>query len=64
MQYLEGWAHSTLDLGASDVDRYEGEESDTADADEEQDASQADDRSTQNLTDWAHTTRECEVWTV
>jgi hypothetical protein len=39
------------DVGPSDVDRYEGEDSDDADADEEQEASQANDRSTQNVED-------------
>ena len=41
------------DLGPSDVDGYEGEDGDDADADadEEQEASQVDDRSTQNVED-------------
>jgi hypothetical protein len=39
------------DLGPSDVDRYEGEDGDDADADEEEEASQPDDGSTQNVED-------------
>ena len=39
-----------IDQGPSDVDRYEGEDGDDADADEEE-ASQADDGSTQNVED-------------
>jgi len=50
-----------LDLGTSDVDRYEG---DDADADEETAASEADDGSMQDLEEWGHSTRECEDWTV
>jgi len=38
-------------LGTSDVDGYEGEGGDDADADEEEEASQADDGSTQNVED-------------
>jgi len=53
-----------FDLGTSDVDGYEGEAGDDADADEEDEASQADDGSTQNVEDWGHSTRECEDWTV
>jgi hypothetical protein len=43
----------TFDLGSSDVDRYEGKDSDDADgdADEEEEASQADDGSTRNVED-------------
>jgi hypothetical protein len=42
-----------IDLGPSDVDGYEGEDGDhaDADADEEEDASQVDDGSTQNVED-------------
>jgi hypothetical protein len=40
-----------FDLGTSDVDRYEGEDGDDADADEEEEALQADDGSTQNVED-------------
>jgi len=43
---LEGF-----DLGASDVDGYEGEDGDDAYADEEEEASQANDGSTQNVDD-------------
>jgi hypothetical protein len=39
------------DLGPGDVDGYEGEEGDDADADEEAEASQADDGSMQNVED-------------
>jgi hypothetical protein len=39
------------DLEPSDVDGYEGEAGDDADADEEEEASQADDGSTQNVED-------------
>jgi len=37
--------------GLSDVDGYEGEDSDDPDADEEEEASQADDGSTQDVED-------------
>jgi hypothetical protein len=46
------------DLGPSDVDGYEGEHCNNADADEEEEALQADDGSTQNVEDRAHCTRE------
>jgi hypothetical protein len=39
------------DLGPSDVDGYESEDGDDADADEVGEASQADDGSTQNVED-------------
>jgi hypothetical protein len=39
------------DLRPSDVDRYEGKDGDDADADEEEEASQANDGSTQNVDD-------------
>jgi len=39
------------DLGPSDVDGYEGEDGDHADADAEEEASQANDGSTQNVED-------------
>ena len=45
-----------FDLGTSDVDGYEGEDCDNAYADEEADASQTDDGSTQNVEDWGHST--------
>jgi hypothetical protein len=48
------------DLGPSDVDGYEGEDGDDVDADEEDEASLADDGSTQNVEDCGHSTRECE----
>ena len=47
-------------LGTSDVEGYEGEDGDDADADEEAEGSQADDGSTQNVEDRGHSTRECE----
>jgi hypothetical protein len=40
-----------INLGPSDVDRYEGEDGDDADTDQEEKASQADDGSTQNVDD-------------
>jgi hypothetical protein len=40
-----------FDLGTSDVDGYEGEDGDVADADEEEEPSQAEDGSTQNVED-------------
>jgi len=43
-----------FELGTSDVNRYEGEDGDNADADEEEEASQADNGSTQILEDWEH----------
>jgi len=53
-----------FDQGTSDFGRYEGDDCDDADADEEDEASQADDGSMQNVEDWGHTTREWEDWTV
>jgi hypothetical protein len=38
-----------FDLGARDVNGYQGEDYDDADADEEENVSQADNRSTQNV---------------
>jgi len=43
-----------FDLGTSDVDGYEGEDGDAAYEDEEEEALQADDWSTQNVEDWEH----------
>jgi len=43
-----------FDLRTSDVDRYEGEDGYDADAAEEEEASQADDGSTQNVEEWGH----------
>jgi hypothetical protein len=40
-----------IELGPSDVDGYEGEDGNDADADEEEEASQAIDGSTQNVED-------------
>jgi len=44
----------SVNMGPSDVDGYEGHDGDDADADadEEDDASQVDDGSTQNVEDW------------
>jgi len=47
-------------LGPCDVNGYEGEDGNDADADEEEEASQANDGSTQNVEDWGHSTRQCE----
>jgi len=52
-----------FDQGTSDVDGYEGDDGDDADADEEEEASLANDGSTQNVEDWGHSTRECQGWT-
>ena len=52
------------DLGTSDVDRYECEDVDDADADQEEEASQADDGTTQNVEDSGHSAGEFEDWTV
>jgi len=43
-----------FDLGSGDVDRDEGEDGDDEYADKEEEASQADDGSTQNVEDWGH----------
>ena len=51
------------DLGTSTVDRYEGDNGDTVDADEEEEALQGDDGSIQNLEDWGHCIGKCEDWT-
>jgi len=63
--------HERFDLETSAVDWYEGNDGDDVDADEEGEASQANDGSTQNLEDWGHSTwdwehstRDCEDWTV
>jgi len=54
----------TTELGPSDLDGYEGKDGDDADVDEEEEASQADDGSTQNVEDWRHSTIHCEDWAV
>jgi len=59
------WAAAELerfDLGTSDVDWYKGEAGDDADADEEEPVLRANERSTQNLEDWGHSTRKCVNW--
>jgi len=43
-----------FDLETSEVDGYEGEDGDDADADEKKGMLQADDESTQNVKDWGH----------
>jgi hypothetical protein len=48
MDQLRMWR---TDLGLSDVDGYEGEYGDDEDGDEEEEASQADNGSTQNMED-------------
>jgi hypothetical protein len=52
------------DLGTSDVDGDECKDGNGADTDGEEEASQADDGSTQNVQESGHSTRECENWTV
>jgi len=56
MQQAENWMPELemFELGTSKVDGYEGEAGDDADADEEEDALQADDGSTQNVEGWGH----------
>ena len=49
-----------FDLGTSYIDGYECEDGDDADTDDEEEALQADDGSTQNVDDGGHSTRECE----
>jgi len=60
-----------FELRWSNVDRYEGDNAEYADEDEEEEVSQADDGSTQNVNDSVHSTRdsghiiwECKEWTV
>jgi hypothetical protein len=53
-----------FDFGTGHVDGYGGKDSHDADADEEEEASQADDGSTQNMEDCGHSTRQGEDWTV
>ena len=43
--------HDRFDLGTSDVDGYEGDDGNDADADQEEDASVADDETTPNVKD-------------
>jgi len=49
-----------LDPATSDVDGYQCEDGDDADADEEEQSLQANNGSTQNVEDEGHSTRECE----
>ena len=53
-----------FDRGTSDVDGYDGEDGGDPNADEEEEASQADDGSMQNVEDWGDSTRDFENWTV
>jgi len=53
-----------FELGPSNIHGYKRDDGDNANENEEEEASQADDGLTQTLEDWAHTTRECEDWTV
>jgi len=52
------WRRATklerIDLGTSDVDWYEGENGNDADLNEKEEASEANDESTQNVEDWGH----------
>jgi len=48
-----------FELQTRDVHRYEGEDGDDPDANEEEESSQANDESMQNVEDWGHSTREC-----
>jgi len=50
--------------GTSDVDGYECDDGDNADMDAEDEASQADDGSMQNVEAWGRSTRDCEDRTV
>jgi hypothetical protein len=50
-------------LGPSDVNRYEGDAGNNTDADEEEQASQAHDGSTQNVKNSGHSIKECKDWT-
>jgi len=57
----EWWQAATelerFDLGTCDVDRYEGDDGNDADVDYQDEASQADAESMENLEDWGHCTR-------
>jgi hypothetical protein len=53
-----------FDLGTRNVDGYERDDADDADADAEEEASQANDSSMQTLEDRGYSTRECEDWIV
>jgi len=50
-----------FDLQTSDVDRYEGEDADDADADEKEESSQANDGSTLNVEDWEYSRFDLET---
>jgi len=52
------------DVGTSDVDEYECEDSHNVDTNAEEEASQASAGSTQNVEDWGCSTRECADWTL
>jgi len=50
-----------VDLGSNDVDGYEGNDGHDAYADEDEEASQANDGSTQNVEDWGHSRLDLET---
>jgi len=50
-----------FDLGSSDANGYECEDGDDVDADVEEEASEADDGSTQNVEDWGHSRFDLET---
>jgi len=61
------WTSTALErfaLGNNDVDGYQCEYGDDAVVDAEESAAQVDDGSLQNVEDCAHSTRECDEWTV
>jgi len=61
------WAVTDLNmfnLKTSDVHGYEGDNGDSAEANDEEGGLQAEDGSTENVEDCWHSTRECEDWTV
>jgi len=61
---VEDWEHSWFDLETSNVNEYEGDDGDNAEEEKDEEASQADDGSMQNVEDSGHSSGECEDWTV
>jgi len=61
-QTVHGSGYGKFELGTSNVDWDAGEDGNHPD--EEEEASLANDGSTQNVEDRGHSTRECEDWTV
>jgi len=57
-------AHYRFDPATSDVNGYMGHDADDGDADQKEDASHADDESTQNVEDLGPSTWEGQDWTV